>query len=117
MNRRQGSAESDLSAPNGGSSAIGCVFRGIVGTFVDFPEFLPTMPERRPGFPLVKRKHFGHSSEQSIVNAAVVLNLMHRLANPLPPAPLCTPEALRLREEPRADCARYDQLRGNAHVH
>ncbi|WP_291522761.1 IS21 family transposase [Acidithiobacillus sp.] len=55
--------------------------------------------------------------EQSIVNAAVVLNLMHRLANPLPPAPLCTPEALRLREEPRADCARYDQLRGNANVH
>jgi len=42
------------------------------------------------------------------VNAAVVLNLMHRLANPLPPAPVCTPQALRLQEEPRADCARYD---------
>lgn len=55
--------------------------------------------------------------EQGTVNAAVVLNLMHRLANPLPPAPVCTPEALRLREEPRADCARYDLLRGNRHVH
>jgi len=55
--------------------------------------------------------------EQGAVNAAVVLNLMHRLANPLPPAPVCTPEALRLREEPRADCARYDLLRGNRHVH
>ena len=55
--------------------------------------------------------------EQGAVNAAVVLNLMHRLANPLPPAPVCTPEALRLQDEPRADCARYDLLRGNAYVH
>jgi len=42
--------------------------RLIVGTFVDFPESvptmaesLPTMPERCPGFPLAKRKHSGHS--------------------------------------------------------
>ncbi|ACK80381.1 hypothetical protein AFE_1379 [Acidithiobacillus ferrooxidans ATCC 23270] len=42
--------------------------RLIVGTFVGFPESvptmpesLPTMPERCPGFPLAKRKHFGHS--------------------------------------------------------
>jgi hypothetical protein len=55
--------------------------------------------------------------EQGAVNAAVVLNVMHRLANPLPPAPLCTPEALRLQEEPQADCARYDRLRGSAYVH
>ncbi len=42
--------------------------RLIVGTFADFPESvptmpesLPTMPEQCPGFPLVKRKHSGHS--------------------------------------------------------
>lgn len=55
--------------------------------------------------------------EQSSVTTAVVLNLMHRLAHPLPPAPLCTPEALHLREEPQANCDRYDRLRGHHHVH
>ena len=67
--------------------------------------------------PLTLQQLVGAALEQGAVNAAVVLNLMHRLANPLPPAPVCTPEALRLQDEPRADCARYDLLRGNAYVH
>ena len=37
-----------------------CVFRGIVGTFGDFSESVPTMPERCPGFPLAKRKYSSH---------------------------------------------------------
>ena len=55
--------------------------------------------------------------EQKIVTVTVILNLVYRLANPLPPPPQQTPEALHLKEEPTSDCNRYDTLRGKPHVH
>ena len=44
-------------------------------------------------------------------SADVVLNILARRREPAPPAPIMTPEALRLAQEPVADCARYDSLR------
>jgi hypothetical protein len=52
-----------------------------------------------------------------VVTVTVIVNLVYRLANPLPPAPLHTPEALHLKEEPTADCQRYDTLREKPYVH
>ena len=46
----------------------------------------------------------GHSAD-------VILNILARQRDPGPPATIMTPEALRLRHEPTADCARYDSLR------
>jgi transposase len=44
-------------------------------------------------------------------SADVVLNILARQRDPGPPATILTPEALRLRLAPMADCARYDSLR------
>jgi len=41
----------------------------------------------------------------------VILNILARRREPAPPAPIATPEALRLVHEPVADCARYDTPR------
>jgi hypothetical protein len=41
----------------------------------------------------------------------VVLNILARQRETLPPCPVATPAALTLAVEPTADCARYDQLR------
>ncbi len=49
--------------------------------------------------------------EHRTLSAAVVLNPVHRLKAPPPPAPLPVSEHLRLACEPQADGARYDQLR------
>ncbi len=44
-------------------------------------------------------------------SADVVLNILSRQRDPGPSATILTPEALRLRHAPMADCARYDRLR------
>jgi hypothetical protein len=44
-------------------------------------------------------------------SADVVLNILSRQRDPGPTATILTPEALRLRQLPLADCARYDSLR------
>ena len=44
-------------------------------------------------------------------SADVVLNILSRRRQPDPTPTILTPEALRLRHLPIADCARYDQLR------
>jgi transposase len=54
--------------------------------------------------------------EANIVTAAVVMNELRRLVAPTPPARLDLPNMLQLRTEPRADCGRYDHLRGGHHV-
>jgi hypothetical protein len=41
----------------------------------------------------------------------VILNILARRREPAPPLTILTPDALRLRHEPAADCARYDSLR------
>jgi hypothetical protein len=41
----------------------------------------------------------------------VILNILARRREPAPPLTILTPDALRLRHEPAADCARYDGLR------
>jgi hypothetical protein len=41
----------------------------------------------------------------------VILNILARRREPAPPAPIATPEALRLVHEPVADCARHDTPR------
>ena len=45
------------------------------------------------------------------VSCDVVLNILTRQRQPPAPLNIVTPDALRLRHEPRADCARYDSLR------
>jgi hypothetical protein len=41
----------------------------------------------------------------------VVINILARRREPAAPLTILTPDALRLRHEPVADCARYDSLR------
>jgi hypothetical protein len=41
---------------------------------------------------------------------------MRRLIAPAQPIALNVPDMLKLRIEPRADCGRYDDLRGGGHV-
>ena len=47
----------------------------------------------------------------SVHSADVVLNILARHRDPEPAATILTPDALRLRHAPIADCARYDRLR------
>jgi hypothetical protein len=46
-----------------------------------------------------------------VYSADVVLNILARHRDPGPVATILTPDALRLRHAPIADCARYDGLR------
>ena len=48
-------------------------------------------------------------------SADVVLNILARQCQPAPPASIPTPEGLRLRHQPVADCQRYDRLREAGH--
>jgi hypothetical protein len=48
---------------------------------------------------------------EGVHSADVIINILARHRDPGPVAPIFTPEALRLRHAPVADCARYDQLR------
>jgi transposase len=54
--------------------------------------------------------------ESGTVSKQHVLNLLSRLIEAEPPAPIDTPERLTLLEEPRANVKRYDHLRGRRHV-
>ena len=45
------------------------------------------------------------------ISCDVVLNILTRQRQPPPPRNIATPDGLRLRHEPIADCARYDRLR------
>jgi transposase len=53
----------------------------------------------------------GEALRENVHSAAVVLNILARRREPAMPITIMTPEALRLRHEPAADCARYDSLR------
>jgi transposase len=48
---------------------------------------------------------------EGVHSADVILNILSRRREPAKPTEIITPEALRLRYEPDADCARYDRLR------
>lgn len=54
--------------------------------------------------------------ESGVITGAVVMNELRRLTAPQRPTALNLPSPLQLRNEPRADCARYDVLRGGAHA-
>jgi hypothetical protein len=49
--------------------------------------------------------------DQGTHSADVILNILTRKRDTAPPVTIMTPEALRLRHVPVADCARYDSLR------
>ena len=51
---------------------------------------------------------------EGVHSADVVLNILARQREPPPAVTILTPDALRLRHEPVADCARYDSLRSSA---
>jgi hypothetical protein len=53
----------------------------------------------------------GEALDQGVHSADVVLNILARQRDPGPAVSILTPEALRLRHAPVADCARYDRLR------
>lgn len=50
---------------------------------------------------------------EGVHSADVIINILARRRDPGPPLTILTPEALKLRHIPLADCARYDQLRGS----
>jgi hypothetical protein len=50
---------------------------------------------------------------QNVCSADVILNILARRRDPGPPLTIRTPDALRLRCAPVADCARYDRLRSS----
>ena len=49
---------------------------------------------------------------EGVHSADIVLNILARQRQPAPVLTIMTPDALRLRHVPLADCARYDRLRG-----
>jgi hypothetical protein len=48
---------------------------------------------------------------EGVHSADVILNILARQREPIAAITIITPDALRLRYEPEADCARYDSLR------
>jgi transposase len=62
------------------------------------------------GLPAVEAACLQALSE-GVHSADVILNILARQRDPGPAATILTPDALRLRHAPTADCARYDQLR------
>jgi transposase len=62
------------------------------------------------GLPAVEAACAGALGE-GVHSADVILNILARRRDHGPPFTITTPEALRLRHEPAADCARYDSLR------
>ena len=62
------------------------------------------------GLPAVEAACLQGVSE-GVHSADVVINILARQRDPGPAATILTPDALRLRHAPIADCARYDQLR------
>ena len=48
---------------------------------------------------------------QGVYSAAVILNILARRREIAAPITIMTPEALKLKHAPTADCARYDSLR------
>jgi transposase len=53
----------------------------------------------------------GEALRDGVHSAAVILNILARRRAPTAPVTIMTSDALRLRHEPTADCARYDSLR------
>ena len=49
--------------------------------------------------------------ENGVCSASVIINILARTRDPAPPVTIVTPDALKLRHAPVADCARYDSLR------
>jgi transposase len=49
--------------------------------------------------------------ENGVCSASVIINILARKRDPAPPMTILTPDALKLRHAPIADCARYDSLR------
>jgi len=62
------------------------------------------------GLPAVEAA-FAQALAEGVHSADVILNILARQRDPAPAAPIHTPAALRLRQAPIADCARYDHLR------
>src|SRR3954447_9880322 len=48
---------------------------------------------------------------EGVHSADVIINILARRREPEPPVTIATPDALRLRHAPAADCTRYDSLR------
>jgi hypothetical protein len=48
---------------------------------------------------------------EGVHSADVIINILARHRQPVPPTPIAIPETLRLRHAPAADCSRYDSLR------
>jgi hypothetical protein len=65
------------------------------------------------GLPAVEAACLEALSE-GVHSADVVINILARQRDPGPAATVLTPDALRLRHAPVADCARYDQLIGRS---
>jgi hypothetical protein len=65
------------------------------------------------GLPAVEAACLEALSE-GVHSADVVINILARQRDPGPAATILTPDALRLRHAPVADCARYDQLIGRS---
>ena len=53
----------------------------------------------------------GEALDASVHSADVILNILARRREVIPPLTIATPDALKLRHHPMADCARYDRLR------
>ena len=49
--------------------------------------------------------------DEGVHSADVILNILARQREPAAPVTIMTPDALRLRHAPIADCNRYDSLR------
>jgi hypothetical protein len=62
------------------------------------------------GFPAVEAACL-EALREGVHSADVIINILARRREPAPPVTISTPDALRLRHAPSADCTRYDSLR------
>ena len=82
---------------------------GRVGSAKGRSEGAPSAPGRGEKTPLAPSR--SEALAHGVHSAAVILNILARRHDPGPAVTILTPDALRLRHAPIADCARYDRLR------
>jgi len=92
-------------------TALDCVRRKLAGSDDGDRQMVKILAAvLTDGLPAVEAACVQALSE-SVHSADVILNILARQRDPGPPMTIMTPDALRLRHAPVADCARYDQLR------
>jgi hypothetical protein len=89
-------------------AAVGNLLRGHDDGDRQFVKVLGAVPDH--GLPAVEAA-CAEAVAAGIASGDVILTILARQRQPVVPPSITTPDALRLKHEPLADCGRYDTLR------